>query len=184
LGNVAHLRGDHASSEDYYRKALAVQAREAPGSPAEANSLQALAALVRQDGRAAEAESYYRRALAIQEHKAPDSTPHVWTLFALASLLRQEHEREEAERTYAQAIEALERQTNILGGTPEDRSVFRARFENSYKNYVDLLVLQGRPDVALGVLERARAWALLEMLDRARISPRAGRDSDLDRTKH
>ena len=184
LANVARIRDELAESESDYRKALAIQASRAPDSPAEAGSLQAIAGLVRRDGRLAEAESDYRRALAIQEQKTPDSAPLVGTLFGLASLLRQEHERDEAERTYAQAVDVLERQTASLGGTAEDRSVFRARFENSYKDYVDFLIAQGQAGPALRILERARAWALLEMLERARVAPRGSRDSDLERTRH
>lgn len=184
LGNVARIRGERAESEDYYRRALAIQARVAPGSPTEANSLQALAVLVRQRGQLAEAERTFRQALAIQEQQIPNSSAHVSTLFGLASLLRQEQRRDEAEHTYAQAIDVLERQTTRLGGTPEDRSVFRARFENSYKDYVDFLVSQQQPGMALQVLERGRAWALLEMLDRARVTPGAGQDSGLEHLKH
>lgn len=181
LGNVARIRGEPAESEDYYRKALAIQAKEVPDSPAEAASRQALAGLARQHGHLPEAESDFRRALAIEQQKVPDSSMRVAALFGLASLLRQERQRDEAGRTYAQAIDVLERQTTRLGGTPEDRSVFRARFENSYKDYVDFLVVQGQPDMALGVLERERAWALLEMLDRARVAPGDSRDGDLVR---
>ena len=183
LGNVARIRGERAESEDDYRRALAIQAREAPGSPAEANSLQSLAILVRQRGQLAEAERYFRQALAIQERQIPNNSAHAGTLFGLASLLRQEHQPDEAERTYAQAIDVLEQQTISLGGTPEDRSVFRARFENNYKDYVDFLIGRKQPDMALRVLERERAWALLEMLDRARVSPGAGHDTELEHQK-
>jgi len=38
--------------------------------------------------------------------------------------------------------------------------------------------------MALRVMERARAWALLEMLARARVSVGGSRDTRLDRTRH
>jgi CHAT domain-containing protein/Tfp pilus assembly protein PilF len=183
LGNVARIRGELAESEDYYRRALAMQIKQAPDSPAEANGLQALAGLVRQHGKLPEAESDYRQALSILDQKAPDSSAHGAALFGLASLMRQEHRWDEADHAYAQAIDVVERQTTTLGGTPEDRSVFRARFENSYKDYADFLIAQKQPDMALRVLERERAWALLEMLDRARVSPGGGRDSELEHQK-
>jgi CHAT domain-containing protein/tetratricopeptide (TPR) repeat protein len=183
LGNLARIRDELALSQEYYRRALAIQSQQAPDSPAEANTLQVLGGLSRQHGDFSEAESYYRRALAIQERKVPDSSAHAGGLFAFASLLRQEKKREDAARTYAEAVDVLERQTDSLGGTPEDRSVFRARFENSYRDYVDLLVGMGHADLALHVLERARARALLEMLSVARVSVRGGRDSALDRLK-
>jgi CHAT domain-containing protein/tetratricopeptide (TPR) repeat protein len=184
LGGVARARGELALAQEYYRKALGIQEREAQDSSAEANSLQSLAGLVRQQGDLAGAESYYRRALVIQEQKVPDSSAHAGGLFALASLLRQEHKREDAERLYAQGVDVLERQTASLGGTPEERSVFRARYENNYKDYVDLLVALGRSEMALRVLERARAWALMEMLARAQVSVHGSADRGLDRTKH
>jgi CHAT domain-containing protein/Tfp pilus assembly protein PilF len=184
LGNVARIRGYLALSEDYFRKALLIQEKEAPDSPGEANTLQSLGWLLRQHGDLTEAESYLRRALAIQQQKVPDSSAHVATSFALASLLRQERRLQEAEQLYARAVDVLERQTANLGGTPEERSVFRARYESSYKEYVDFLVTQGHSETALRVMERARAWALLEMLARARVSVGGSRDTRLDREKH
>ena len=184
LGNVARIRGYLALSEDYYRKSLAIQEKQAPESPAEAGNLQSLAGLVlRQHGDLAEAEGYFRHALAIQEQKVPDSSAHAGTLFGLASLLRQEHKLEESDRTFERAVAALEKQTDSLGGTTEERAVFRARFENNYKDYVGLLVMQGRPEDGLRVLERARAQGLLEMLARARVSVGGSRDTGLDRTR-
>ena len=184
LGNVARIRGELASSQEYYRKALGIQDKEGHDGPAEAACLQSLGGLARQRGDLAGAESYYRRALAILEQKVPDGSLRAGTLFSLASLLHQQHKGEEAERLFAQAVDVLERQTASLGGTPEERSVFRARYENQYKEYVDLLVALGHADTALRVLERARAWALLEMLARARVSLQGGHDSGLDRAKH
>ena len=184
LGNVARIRGYLALSEEYYRKALLIQENEAPDSPAEAGTLQSLAWLLRQHGDLTDAESYFRRALVIQQRTAPDSSAHVGTLFGLAALLRQERRLEEAEQLYARGVDVLERQTASLGGTPEERSIFRARYENSYKDYVDFLVTLGRPEMALRVMERARAWALLEMLTRARVSVGGSRDTKLDRAKH
>jgi CHAT domain-containing protein len=183
LGDVARMRGDLASAQQYQAKVLAIRDKVAPEAPAQASTLQALAGLARQRGELAEAEGLYRRALAIQERRVPDSSGHVSALFGLASLLRQEHDREQAERTYARAVDVLERQTASLGGTPEERSVFRARYENDYKSYVDLLVVLGQAEQGLSVLERARAWALLEMLARAQVSFHGGRDAVLDRVK-
>jgi CHAT domain-containing protein/Tfp pilus assembly protein PilF len=183
LGDVARIRGDFALAQQYQAKVLVIRNKIAPEAPAKAATLLALAGLARQRGEMAEAERLYRRALTIQERNVPDSTAHVSALFQLASLLRQKHNQEQAERTYAQAVDVLERQIASLGGTPEDRSVFRARYEDEYKAYVDLLVIQGRADQGLSVLERARAWALLEMLARAQVSLHAGRDAGLERIK-
>jgi CHAT domain-containing protein len=170
LGNVSRSRGELALSQEYYRRALDIQSRQAPDSPAEANSLQALGGLMRQHGDLQGAEGYYRRALKIQEQKTPNNSARAGTLFALASLLRQEKKREDAEPLFAQAADVLERQTDRLGGSPEDRSVFRARYENSYRDYADLLVALGQTDESLRILERARARGLLEMLAEARVA--------------
>ena len=183
LGNVARMRGELALSQQYYRRALEIQRKEAPDGPAEAGNLLALGNFLRQQGDLAGAESYIRRAVAIQERKVPDNFAHAYGLFALASLLRQERKEEDAEPLFAQAIDVLERQTASLGGTPEERSVFRARFDSNYKEYIELLISMRRFEQALRVLERARAWALLEMLARARVTVGANRDSDLDRLK-
>ena len=183
LGDVARMRGDFPLAQEYQSKVLAIRERIAPGAPAEAATLLALAGLARQRGELAESEKLYRQALTIQERNVPDSTAHVSALFQLASLLRQEHDPQQAERIYVRALDVLDRQIASLGGTPEDRSVFRARYENDYQAYVDLLVVLGQPEQGLSVLERARAWALLETLARAQVAVPAGRNAGLDRTK-
>ena len=184
LGNIARQRGNTVLSEQYYRQALATQHAQAPDSPAEANSFQSLAQLARQRGDLQEAESDFRRALAIQEQKTPVSGARAGTLFGLASLLRAQRRVDEAGQAYAAAADVLEKQTASLGGTAEERSVFRARYENNYKDYVDFLITQRQPEAALRAMERARAWALLEMLATVRVSPGGSHDAALDRRKH
>lgn len=68
LGRVAQSRDDRAKAEDYYRQALAIRERVAPGSLAVASSLNDIGQTTFDMGKA---EEYYRRALAIREEKAP-----------------------------------------------------------------------------------------------------------------
>src|SRR5207245_434022 len=56
---------------------------------------------------------------------------------------------------------------------------FRAKHANYYRDYVDLLLAQGRSEQAFEVLERSRARTLLEMLAEGHIDIHEGADAGL-----
>jgi CHAT domain-containing protein/Tfp pilus assembly protein PilF len=179
LGRVAKDQGDGSKAEDYYRQALEIQQKLAPESLDAATTYQHLAALAKDRRDPATAESYYRQALAIRGKLAPDSEEHAESLASLAAIMRDKGEPDSAAQLYEQALNALENQIGRLGGEEETRSNFRARHEGYYRDYVDLLLAQKRPERALEVLERSRARTMLEMLNAVHIDVHNGVDAAL-----
>jgi len=179
LGDVAKQRGELAMEEAYYHQALATMEKLAPQSLDLAETVQALGDLARRSGNLGEAGQYYRQALTIREKLAPGSMEHAESLAALGSLLRDQEQPDAAAQFYAQAVSALESQTARLGGSEDTRSGFRASHSDTYREYVDLLLAQKRPNQAFEVLERSRARILLEMLLAAHVDIHKGADPSL-----
>jgi len=184
LGTVATQQGDLPQAEAYLRQAVAIQDKLVPDSPQEATTLQKLGNLARKGQDLAAAEKYLRQSLAIREAKMPGSAQHASVMFDLASVLRQEEQRDAAETLFSQATNILENQASQLGGTEKDHSLFRAKYEARYKEYIDLLIAQKKPELAFHVLERSRARSLLELLASAQINIKDGSDPKLLQQEH
>jgi CHAT domain-containing protein/Tfp pilus assembly protein PilF len=181
LSYIAHDRGDLVRAEEYQRQALAIEEKEAPGGLYVAETLHGLGDLLSQNGDFSGAQGYYEQSLAIREKLVPGSEDHAATLAGLALVLRKEGQFARAETFYEQTLHALASQTARLGGSDELRSDFRARHANYYKNYVDLLLAENRPDTALEILEQSRARMLLEMMSAAHVDLRNDVDPQLSK---
>jgi len=179
LGRVASCQGKVAKAEEYFHQALSIQDKLVPNSLPEAQTLQLLGGLAYKRHNLPEAERYDRQALAIREKLVPGTGQHAWALFSLASMLREEKQLDAASDFFAQGISAVENQTARLGGTEESHSSFRARFEDNYKSYIDLLIVRKQPELAFHVLESSRARTLLELLATAHVDIHQGGDPAL-----
>ncbi|HZR27531.1 MAG TPA: CHAT domain-containing protein [Terriglobales bacterium] len=180
LGEMAERHGDLAKAEKYYGQALAIREKEnGPANFHNTEPLNHLGGVARKLGNLAKAEQYYRRALAILNEKAPGSVDHAESLAALAAIMRRKQRPDAAAQFYERALSVLENQTAHLGGTEENRSGFRAKYADYYKNYIDLLLTQKQPEHAFHVLERLRARSLLETLAQAHADIRKGVDPAL-----
>jgi CHAT domain-containing protein/Tfp pilus assembly protein PilF len=179
LGEIACRRGNSGPAQEFLEKAYAIQEKLAPGSPALAHTLRELGDLSRERHDFKQAETNYRRALAIRERLAPGSRQHAETLAALASVRMREDAWEEASQLFEGALNALDSQVAKLGGAESARAGFRRKHEEFYREYIELLLQQGKRGRALDVLERSRARALLETLAESRIDLRHGVDSAL-----
>jgi len=164
LGNIAFNRGDLETAESLDTRALEIRERLAHGSLDVAVSLSNLGSVARQRGDLAAAERYHRRALEIRQNLAPGSTKEVVSLRNLARVLRSAGRRSEALDTLRRAVAALETQQRRLGGTAEQLGEFRAQHLGIYYELIDLLLEEGLPEEAFGVLESARARSLLALL--------------------
>jgi len=164
LGVVSRERDDLAAAEESLRRALEIQNRIAPGSLDVASSLHNLGLVAADRGDLEAAEGLYRRGLWIRERLAPDSTEIAIGLHQLALVLREEGRVSEAVESLQKAVRTLEAQQLRLGGSPERLGDFRAQHLVIYRDLVEFLVDLGRGEEAFGVLEAARARAMLAML--------------------
>lgn len=176
LGNVAFHRGELAKAEKYLQRALTIENELAPESLEVAFTMQGLGNVAHKWGDSEKAQQYYRRALAIREKLAPGSKEHAESLAAVAAVLQDQQQLNAAAQYYEQATNALESQIARLGGSEEERSGFRAAYQNYYKEYIDLLTSQNHPELALQVSERSRARILVEMLESAHVDIHKGAD--------
>lgn len=174
VGQFYKWRGDLAQAEQYYARALKIREKEAPDSPDIAESLLHSGELAEDRKQFAKAEGYYRQSLAIRAKQMPGSRFHAESLAALARIKNRQEQTEDAAQLYQQALDALEGQTARLGGTEEVRSKFRAKYASYYQEYIDLLMKQGKPELAFHILERQRARTLLETLAAAHVDIRKG----------
>lgn len=179
LGNVALRGDDFTRAASYYDLALEIEQKLAPEGTLIATTLNGLGNANKRSGDLAKAESYYRRSLAIRQKIVPLSTEHAETLAGLAEVARQSGNLTSATELYQQALNALESQTARLGGSEEVRSSFRSEHQNYYKGYLDLLLSQNQPALALQASERSRARILLEMLESAHVDIHKGADPSL-----
>ena len=124
-----------------------------------------------------QAEELYRQALKIIEKEDPESIDRTATLGDLAGSLYHQSRFDEAAQLYRQALTTLENRAFDLGGVGETRSRYRAEHIRYYQEYMSLLVEQGEPQLAFGVLEGSRARTLLEMLTQANVDIEKGTDS-------
>jgi len=179
LCELARKQGDLAAAEEYCRSALAIQQVVAPGSRGHAEILKNLGDLAGDRGQKASAEEYYLQAIRFLELVTPRSSIFVGTLAACAKITRESGQRDAAAVLYQRALEALEGRTARLGGSSDLRADFRARNEAIYREYIDLLIAQDKPELALSVLERSRGRILLERLMAAHVDIHAGADPAL-----
>jgi CHAT domain-containing protein/Tfp pilus assembly protein PilF len=164
LGDIAEDRGDLARAKRYYGEALAVYQKLAPASINMASSLASLAGIAEASGDLNGALEYRTQALAIEHRLAPGSLGEAKILHDLGCALKKKGSFDAATEHFARAVDALESQTERLGGTQEVRSNFRATFNPYYWDLENVLVKQKRVSEAYQVSERSRAQSLLQML--------------------
>jgi CHAT domain-containing protein/tetratricopeptide (TPR) repeat protein len=181
LGDLYRRQGDFSKAEEHLRRALAIEEKTTPFGADTAFTLERLGEVRRDQRDPGEAEHLCRRALRIFEQLSPLSADHAESLALLASILRGQNQWDEASQVYAQALHALEGQASRLGGSADVRADFRARHQDYYREYIDLLLSQGKGEVAFEILERSRARTLLETLAAARVDIRRGVDPGLIR---
>jgi CHAT domain-containing protein/Tfp pilus assembly protein PilF len=179
LGRVAWESDDLTGAEERYRQASEIALREAPQSLLASRCLHNLATVAQRRNDLAKAEELEHRALALREKLAPGSTVHAESLATFGAIMRGKQQPEVAAKYYEQGLAALESQIAHLGRGEETRSGFRAQHADDYKDYMDLLIADKKPEQAFYVLERLRARALLETLAAARVDIRKGVDSAL-----
>jgi CHAT domain-containing protein/Flp pilus assembly protein TadD len=179
LGDICKDRGDLTKAEEYYEQALAIQQKKASNSLHLSDTLSRLGAVACDRGDLVKAEDYDRQALRIREKEFSGSESHANALADLAGVLRRRGQPETAEQLYEQALNVLDTQVTRLGGGENASSGFRAKHVNYYKDYIDLLIGEQKPEIAFQVLEQLHARTLLQILDSAHVDIRKGVDPSL-----
>ena len=180
--DICELREEQGrlpEAEDYCLKALAIAQAAAPDSLEAANTLADLGQIESKRKNWERAAEHLQQALKIYAASAPGSIGHGQTLLAMGDVRKQQQKPEEAAALFQEGLVLLENRSLHLGGGEAAQAGFRSRFANYYASYVDLLISQGKTEVAFAMVERTRARAFLEMLSAARIDVRKGADPAL-----
>jgi CHAT domain-containing protein/Tfp pilus assembly protein PilF len=164
LGYVAYSRGNLAAAEDSYGKALAIREKLAPGGLDVAESLNNLGDIANRRADLSAAEALYRKALAIYERLSPGSTLEAASFHDLGTISRKMGRRADAADFFRRAIAALESQKGKLGGSEEVKAGFAAKYNDYYRDYIEILLELDQIGEAFHILERSRARSLLSML--------------------
>ncbi|MEM1180579.1 MAG: CHAT domain-containing protein [Acidobacteriota bacterium] len=165
-------RGDHDRAADQLARAQEIIERTAPDGQLAVAVDRSLAELAVATGDLAAAAGHYRRATTRLESVAPSGDRLVQVLAKVAELHGLQGEVSEAIAAFGRALDLLESHVQHVGGAPNQRDLFRAKYHSIYRRQIELLAGAGRAVEAFAVLERSRAQGLLELL--------AGRDLRLD----
>jgi len=164
FGHLARKRGDLAAAEAHYRKSLTIQRKNSPASIKVADSLYQLGRLAYLRGDLEQAEESLQASLAISRRLTPASVEVADSSYFLGRVYRGTERPAQAMAAFEVAVAALEAQRSRLGGSHEAGSGWASTYAGYYRDYVDLLVAQERPEEALELLERSHARGLLAML--------------------
>ena len=165
LANVLMDRGDLDAARERYEKARSLLEQVAPAGLEMAIVLDRLVELAQRQGGSPETTARLAAdALAIVERIAPNSAAHAFALRRVGRLARDRGELANAATAYSQALDAVEAQSQRLGGSSEVRTAFAGQRRAIYLEYLDILIGLGQPAAAFDVLERSRARGLLMML--------------------
>ncbi|PYP92265.1 MAG: hypothetical protein DMG65_04785 [Candidatus Angelobacter sp. Gp1-AA117] len=184
LGIIAERKGTFKLAERYYRKSRAIQEQIAPESPAIADVVAGLGRITLSSGDLMQAEQYFRDALALLEKVAPASLRHNEVSANLAQALHQAGRLDESATIYRHILADLENKTTQLAVFGENQSRYRARHAAYYREYIDLLLEQGKTELAFETLESSHARTLYDMLSAYRIDVAQGVDPALLNQEH
>jgi len=111
LGFVAQDSGDAEAAEGYFRRAVAIREKLAPGTPLAAFALNNLGWALKAKGDLAGAEAAQRRALAILAGLAPESAEAAHTLKLLGGVMFAKGDLREAEACFRRSLAIYEKLT-------------------------------------------------------------------------
>jgi len=166
LGVVAQRRGLLDLAQHRYKEALRIQELAAADSLDVLPTLRNLGEVAVARGDFTEALRTFERALSIAQRLAPSSLAEADLFHLIGGVHRRVNHSDKALLNYRNAVQALEAQFMRLGGTQDVQAGFGAQHEVIYRNLLDLLIEQGKPEEAIVVLERSRARSILRQLER------------------
>jgi len=167
LHNLAWIaREDHKveEAEALLRRALKIKQDAMPGSLSTARTMRELALVRLERGDAGQAEDLLDKVLEVRRLLAPSSLGVAEALNDLGRLSRLTGRTEDAELRLAEAVAVLESQHGRIGDSGRNLTNVRAAHLSYYRDWLELLLEEGRGDEAIQVLERSRAQGMLAML--------------------
>lgn len=164
LGDIARLRGDLNEASNLQRRALEIHERLAPGSLAVASSLRSLGMVAETRGDLNLALDLHQRAHVIYERLAPGTVNEALTLQQLGRLYRRMRRPDQAAQYFTRAVDALESQVGKLGSSQDLQAGYRARYEEIYRDAIEVELERGHAAEAFNLVERSRARSFLILL--------------------
>jgi CHAT domain-containing protein len=164
LCTILTKRRDLAEAESACRESLDIFEKAAPQSLDVSDARRGLSDIAVKRGDLEGAAAHLEAAIAASSSTAPDSRAHAEGLHKLGQVRRLQKRPREAVELLRRAIEALEAQTERLGGSEEVRSAFAAEFKSYYVDYIEVLHELGEDEAAFQGTERYRARRFLAML--------------------
>jgi CHAT domain-containing protein/tetratricopeptide (TPR) repeat protein len=163
LGDLEREEGRLELAQQHYGQALASWEARAPRSSATANLLAMLGGVELKRGLPQPARRHLERALALEQERGFSPVDQAYTLLDLARLESAQHP-ELAASYFERSLASVEDEIERLGGSHELKAEYRARYRDTYREYIAFLIRRGAPEQAFGVLERMRGRALLAEL--------------------
>jgi CHAT domain-containing protein len=164
LGAIARLRGDLDTAWKLHTRSLEINERLAPGSIDIALYLRNLARVATARGDLDRGIDLYQQAHKIYERMAPGTLQDSLALQQLGWLYHRTRRFDQAAQYLAKAVDALESQMGMLGGSPDLQATFRARYEQIYRDAIDVELERGHTAGAFHLVERSRARSFLTLL--------------------
>ena len=165
LANVLMDRGNLTAARERYEKSRSLLEQVAPAGLEMAIVLDRLVEVAQRQGEGAEPiQRLAADSLGIVERIAPNSAAHAFALRRIGRLARDRGELSRAASAYSQALDAIEVQSQRLGGTSEVRTIFASQRRAMYLEFMDILMTLRQSAEAFDVFERSRARGLLSML--------------------
>ncbi|HKH48854.1 MAG TPA: CHAT domain-containing protein [Thermoanaerobaculia bacterium] len=164
LGTIARMRGDLDEAWTLHSRALEINEQLAPGSIDIALYLMNLARVAAARGNLNQAIDLYQRAHNIYEHLAPGTISASLALQKLGWLYHRTHRPDQAAQYLTKAVDTLESQMGLLGGSQDLQATFRARFEQIYRDAIEVELERRHTAEAFHLVERSRARSFLMLL--------------------
>ncbi len=184
LGELDCAEQHFSSAMQHFDAAISQLEKLAPTGPYIIQALLRKGDLLRRMGETTSAQDFLLRGLEIAKKLSPGSQLHAEILTALAGTKRSQGDLAASADYYERAMKALESQAVTFGGTADMLAGFRASHQDTYREYEQLLLAQGRTEQAFGVVERSRARTLLDTLSSAQIDVQQGADPALLEQRH
>lgn len=183
LGMIAQLQGDLDEAWKLHSRSLEILERLSPGGKDVAGGLKNLGAIAEARGDLPAALDLCQRALAIHERLVPGTTTEAQTLHQLGRLHRRMGHADQAAHFLGRAVDALEAQVGRLGGSQSVQAEFRARFEEIYRDAVEVELERGHADRAFHLVERSRARTFLALLAERDLELAGELPAELERSR-